>query len=491
MKPLDILSVSAEVAPFAKTGGLADVCNALPQGLLQAGHRARAVMPFYGRVRARFEKDELPPLVEGLEEIAFELGDRRHVAAVRETTLPGSEVPLRLIDMPDAFGGDAIYTDGDDEALRFVAFCRAVIAMCQWEGRAPDVLHCHDWHAGLLPLLLKGMYAWDELFAKTRTVLTIHNLGYQGVVPAEQIGRLGLEPIRKLLHQDELRGGRFSCLLHGLMYADVLTTVSETYAREIRTEEHGMGLEGILESRKDRLFGIVNGIDPAVWNPETDTLITENYTRADRSGKASCKRALTKRFKLELGKTTPLFGIVSRLTPQKGFELLPAVLPVFLHREDMALVVLGSGDERHERYFDWLAQSFPGRVGFHCGYDEALAHEIEAGCDVFLMPSRYEPCGLNQLYSLAYGTVPIVRKTGGLADTVSNWDPETGKGTGFVFEDFEARALQDAIRRCLDAWSFDKAWQRLVDNGMAMDWSWEKQVEHYEELYRRLLAEKA
>lgn len=483
MKPLEILSVSAEIAPFAKTGGLADVCNALPKGLTSAGHRAIAVMPLYGRVRKSAAKIEP---IAGLERIEFEIAGRQIDCSVKRTTMPGSDVEVRLIDAPEFFGGDEIYGGGDREGDRFVVFCRAVIAMCQWEGRAPDVFHCHDWHAALLPLMLKGLFAWDQLFATSKTVLTIHNLGYQGVVPASRLGELGLEDVRSLLHQDELARGRFSFLLHGLMYADLLTTVSETYAREIRTPEHGMGLETVLEARKDSLVGIVNGIDKAVWNPEIDEVIAARYSRADRSGKAECKKALVERFALELGPTTPIFGIVSRFTAQKGFELLPDVLPIFMHRDDMALVVLGSGEERHERYFDWIAKSFPGRVGFHCGYDDALAHRIEAGADVFLMPSRYEPCGLNQLYSLAYGTVPIVRRTGGLADTVVDWNPETGEGNGFVFDDFAAPSLQDAIRRCLDAWKFDKAWARLQDNGMAVDWSWERQIQRYVEVYARL-----
>ncbi|MCB9919745.1 MAG: glycogen synthase GlgA [Planctomycetes bacterium] len=481
MDPLEILSVSSEVAPFAKTGGLADVCNALPAGLARHGERARAVMPFYGRVRKAVRAKPVP----GLQSLRFEMGGKDYGASVHRTTLPGSKTEVLLVDVPDLFDGDAIY-DGDRDAQRFIAFSRAVIALMQWEGRAPDILHCHDWHTALLPLFLKKAYQWDRLFEHTRTVLTIHNLGYQGVVPASHIGALGLEPIRSALHQDELAQGRFSCLLHGILYADVLTTVSKTYAREIRTPEHGMGLDRVLEARKDSLFGIVNGIDDRVWNPRTDTAIAATYDAEDRSGKVLCKKDLAKHFGLELGPTTPLFGIVSRLTPQKGFELLPDVLPVFLQREDMALVVLGSGDERHERYFAWLEDAFPGRVGFHRGYDDELAHRIEAGADAFLMPSRYEPCGLNQLYSLAYGTIPIVRRTGGLADTVIDWNPETGVGNGFVFDDFTSAALQQAMRRCLDAWKFDKGWARLQENAMAVDFSWDTQILEYVALYERL-----
>lgn len=483
MKPLEILSVSSELAPFAKTGGLADVCNALPDALVRQGVKARAVLPFYGRLRGQV----MAKPVQGLGVLRFELAGREYSAAIHETTLPGSEVVVLLVDLPELFAGQAIY-EGDRDALRFTAYCRAVVALMQWEGRAPDVLHCHDWHTSLLPLFLKKAFAWDRLFADTKTVLTIHNLGYQGLVAASRIGELGLEPVRAALHQDELAQGRFSMLLHGLLYADVLTTVSKTYALEIRTKEHGMGLEGILEQRRDSLVGIVNGIDDRIWSPAVDTHIVDNYDREDRTGKVVCKRDLVRHFGLTLGPTTPLFGVVSRLTAQKGFELLPDVLPVFLQREDMALVVLGSGDERHERYFTWLQGAFKGRVAFHRGYDDALAHRIEAGTDVFLMPSRYEPCGLNQLYSLAYGTIPVVRRTGGLADTVVDWDPETGVGNGFVFDDFTSAGLQGALRRCLDAWKFDKAWARLVDNAMAVDFSWDKQVLEYIALYERLVA---
>ena len=312
------------------------------------------------------------------------------------------------------------------------------------------MIHCNDWHTGLLPLYLKVGYGWDRLFARTRTVLTIHNIGYQGVFGAAVADELGFDEHRELLHQEDLAEGRLSFLKTGLMYADALTTVSETYAREIQTEEFAMGLQDILRARSESLVGIVNGIDYTEWDPETDPQIARNYSVDDLQGKHECKRALLEEMELPFDPEVPVLGIVSRLTMQKGFELLPDILPVLLRRYDMRLVVLGSGEEKYEQYFGWLAHAFGSKVAFRDGYDEALAHRIEAGSDAFLMPSRYEPCGLNQMYSLRYGTPPIVRHTGGLADTVEAYDPETGQGTGFVFHDFSPDALFEAIVRALE-----------------------------------------
>ena len=271
------------------------------------------------------------------------------------------------------------------------------------------------------------------------------------------------------------------------MYADGLTTVSETYAREIQTEEFGMGLEGLLRERSDRLVGIVNGVDYAEWNPATDPLIPHNYSADDLAGKARNKTELLRRFELPEDPDVPLLGVVSRLAPQKGFELLPDALAVLLHRDPVRLVVLGSGEERYEKYFWWLRDTFPDNVGFHAGYDNELAHWIEAGADLFLMPSRYEPCGLNQMYSLKYGTVPLVRKTGGLADTVHPFDAANGTGTGFLFEDFDSNALLDTIRGALEVYRDPDAWLRLVRNGMGEDYSWDRQGKHYVDLYERLI----
>jgi starch synthase len=317
-------------------------------------------------------------------------------------------------------------------------------------------------------------------------VLTIHNIGYQGTIAADKLGDLNLENDAQRLHQEDLYAGKINFLKTGLLYADALTTVSETYAREIQTAELGMGLEGLLQARSGALRGIVNGVDYDVWDPRHDELIAARYSAKELQGKQDCKHALLERHKIPAKPEVPVFGIVSRLTAQKGFELVSDSMAVLLQREDVRLVVLGSGEEKYERLFRWLQETFPKKVAYTTGYDERQSHSIEAGADMFLMPSRYEPCGLNQMYSLRYGTVPIVRKTGGLADTVSEWNGRRGEGTGFLFEPFRSDALLDAMRRALAVWRDPKSWRKLVQNGMAQDFSWEKQVQLYEALYTQL-----
>lgn len=481
--PLKICLVSAEVAPFAKTGGLADVTAALGRHLGKRGHDVRVVMPLYRRVLEG--KWKLEP-VAGLQDIPIQLGNRRTWFSISTTTLPDSQTRVWFVRCPDLYDRAGIYTQDADEHLRFVLLNRAAIELCQWSRWAPDVFHVNDWHASLVPLYLRTVYAWDKLFAETRTVLTIHNIGYQGVVSADKLADLGLENEARFLHQDHLREGRINFLETGLLYADALTTVSQTYAREIQTAEFGMGLEGLLQSRRGALRGIVNGVDYDVWDPRNDTLIAEQYSPQDLRGKVACRRALLAKHGLSAADDVPVFGIVSRLTAQKGFELCSDALPVVLQRQDVRLVVLGSGEEKYEQLFRWLQQTFPKKVVYTTGYDEKQSHAIEAGADMFLMPSRYEPCGLNQMYSLRYGTVPIVRRTGGLADTVREWNPRTSEGTGFVFDAFRADALLDALGRALATWRDKQAWRKLVQNGMAQDFSWEKQVQLYEQLYAQL-----
>jgi starch synthase len=494
MRALKIALVASEAAPFAKTGGLADVVTALARALHRAGHDVRVVLPCYGKLREA--NVELAP-VEGLA-LQLEFPGRSLTAGVRSAVLPGSEradgtpLAVEFIDCPALYHRADYYTSDPDEPLRWAAFCRATLMLFQSTGWAPDVVHCNDWHTGLIPLYLRTWFAWDALFAGTRTLLSIHNIGYQGAFPAEVVGELGLTDQRGMFHQEHLAQGRVSFLETGILFASWLSTVSETYAREIRAAEYGMGLEGLLQARADHLVGIVNGVDVREWDPATDPLIPHSFSAEDPSGKALCKAALLARMHLAptaAGGGAPVFGIVSRMTAQKGFELLTDILPVLLQREDMRVVVLGSGEERHERYFQWLRDTFPTKVGVHLGYDNELAHCIEAGADVFVMPSRYEPCGLNQMYSLRYGTVPLVRSTGGLADTVQRWDPETRTGTGFVFYEFTPDAFFRTLEHALETWRDRAAWTLLMQNGMAQDFSWERQSLHYVDLYRRILGE--
>jgi len=476
--------VSSEVAPFAKTGGLADVAAAVTRFLGREGHDVRLLMPFYECIRAGDWKIEPDPRLAGID---VPMGEQTFRCSISRVALPDSDVEVLLLDCPQLYGRDRLYGYDSDEYLRFGVLSRAAPVLCQWMEWAPDIIHLNDWHTALTSLYLKAEQGWDELFAKTKTLLTLHNIAYQGVFPESVLGELGLEQHRELLHQDDLEQGQINFLKTGILYADALTTVSETYAREIQTPDFGMGLQEMLKARSDSLFGIINGVDYGEWSPETDELIAQKYSAADLEGKVANKRALLEAFDLAYDERAPLLGIVTRLAAQKGLELLMEVLPVVLKESDARLVVLGSGDEKYEKYFQWLRDAFPEQAGFYRGYHNELAHQIEAGADVFLMPSRYEPCGLNQMYSLRYGTVPVVRRTGGLADTVEPFDAATGKGTGFVFDEFSGQALLDSIREALVVWKDRAAWKQLVQNGMARDFSWDRQGKHYLELYRRLI----
>lgn len=483
MKRLRLCLVTAEIAPFAKTGGLADVAAALARLFDERGYDVRVFTPLYPQVSAVAELTPVPRL----QDVGLTMGPRALWFSVSTALLPRSRVRVHFVRCPNLYARPTIYTEDPDEHLRFALLQRAALESCQWLQWSPDVVHCHDWHTGLVPLYLRTVYAWDRLFERTRTVLTIHNLPHQGVFPASVVDELGLANERRFLHQEDLAANRVSFLKTGLLYADELTTVSETYAREIQTPEQGAGLDPILRARADHLHGILNGVDYAEWDPATDPLIPQRYSSADLAGKAACKRALMERMGLAPGERAPLFGVVSRLWQQKGPELIAGAFRGDLLRHgDLRLAVLGSGDRRYEDMFTRLVAEFPGKVAFHRGFDNSLAHQIEAGSDLFLMPSLYEPAGLNQMYSLKYGTIPIVRRTGGLADTVRQYDPASGEGTGFLFDDFRPEALLGAVRHALEIHGDPKAWTRLVRNAMAEDFSWGRSVERYAALFEGL-----
>ncbi len=488
--PLRIAIAASECAPFAKTGGLADVAAALARALWKRGHDVRLFVPYYRAIDSSGleTKDDLAPF-------SLEFPGGSIAVETRTAPLPNSEndagepLLVEFVNAPDLYGRDSYYTDDVDEPLRWAAFSRAVIEACQRKNWSPDVIHINDWHTGLLPLYLRTTYAWDDLFRNTRTLLSIHNLGYQGFFPVEAIEAVGLESARELFHQERLEEGVVNFLETGILHASWLSTVSETYAREIQTEEHGAGLDSLLRSRSDHLVGIVNGVDYGEWSPDVDPHIAAQFGPDDLSGKRVCRDALLDELGLAANPEGPVMGIISRMTAQKGFELLPDILPVLLQGVDMRLVVLGSGEPSHERYFKWLHERLPRKVGLHVGYDNALSHRIEAGSDMFLMPSQYEPCGLNQMYSLRYGTVPLVRATGGLADTVERYDPDHGEGTGFVFYDFDSSALHDTLRHALDVWRDQDIWRTMQVRGMRVDFSWDVQVRRYEDLYAAVMAE--
>ncbi len=473
--PLKIAFLAAETAPFAKTGGLGDVAGALPRYLHRAGHDVRPFLPWYGSL----DLAEEPRPVPFAQDVPVRLGRWDFRFSLYATPLPGEDLPVHLVSCPPLFGRREIYSSQGDEHLRFALFTRAAVESCQRMGFSPHAFHVNDWHTALLPLYLRTHYSWDALFRRTRTVLTLHNLAYQGVFPEWAVDDLDLSGFRGLLHQEDLRAGRVSFLKTGLLHADTVTAVSETYAREIRTPEHGFGLDGILRARGASVVGIANGIDTAIWSPERDTLIPFPYSATHMAGKRRCRADLLRSLGLLPSPRGPVLGMVTRLTAQKGIDLVAAVLPDLIAAADVRFVVLGGGDPDHVEFFRALQRRFPGKAAFRTGRDEGLAHRIEAGADLFLMPSLFEPCGLNQMYSQRYGTPPVVRRTGGLADTVTHFDARTGTGTGFVFEHHTPAGLEWAVKEALRVWGDRAAWERLQANAMAMDFSWEKQAAKY------------
>lgn len=476
-----ILFVTAEVAPFSKTGGLADVAEALPEALQGIGHDPMVVSPFYSRVH------------EGNHRL------HRVFESVPITLLGGKSFDAYLaedgrnwfIDYPRFYDRAGIYRNDGDEHLRFLFLTHAALELCRRRSWSPDIAHANDWHTGFLPLFLRSTYQSDPVLAQTRSIFTIHNLAYQGVFGAEVAGALSMGTKSYLLHQDHLREGRLSFMEHALMYADAITTVSPTYAREIQTPEYGVGLDGILRYRSGDLYGILNGIDTTVWNPRTDPRIPVNYSETSLEAKVANKGALLERAGLVASPNQMTVGIVSRLTGQKGVELMIRPLARRLESGHITFVGLGSGENRYEQALTWLASTFPSSAHFQQGYDEDMAHLIEAGADVFLMPSRYEPSGLNQMYSLAYGTPPIVRRTGGLADSVTHYDSGSGEGTGFVFDHYTEVGLAWALDQALATYPNRAQWERLQRNGMSEDNSWERRANEYDHLYRKVIGNRS
>jgi len=485
--PLKILFVSSEAVPFAKTGGLGDVVGALPREVGRLGHAVRLVIPRYGTIDGT---------AHGLKEwgrIAVPTAAGVVSAVVEEGRLPGSDVQVFTIGHDPFFDRQGFYgeagADYPDNLERFAFFCRAtmelLLAFSKVSPWTPDVLHAHDWQAALSVVYLRSLYAKRPEFAKLRSILTVHNLGYQGLFPAVAFPKTGLGP--ELFTPKTLEFfGQANLLKGGLVFADHLTTVSPTYSREIQTPELGFGLDGVLLERKDRLSGVVNGIDTEVWNPATDSHLPAHYSYSDLAGKRRCKEALQRELSLPV-REVPLLAVISRFTSQKGLDLVAAVLPELM-RLDVQVALLGTGDPTLELQFQSFRMRYPDRIGVRIGFDDALAHAIEAGSDLFLMPSRYEPCGLSQLYSLRYGTVPIVRRTGGLADTVVAYTPRTaadGQATGFAFNDATPEALLTTILLALRVYADRAEWTGLMKAGMDTDVSWARSAEAYVALYSR------
>jgi starch synthase len=473
---LRILFAASEGLPFSKTGGLADVIEALPKALVAQGHELAVVLPRYRGIKTSMVI---------MPSVTIPLGGRLRFPSIADGTMLNG-VRYFFVDDPGYFDRDGIYgnSTGDfpDNAERYSEFCRAVIEIAKHVWPA-DVIHCHDWQTALVPTLMRSLYSTDPLVKDIPVIFTVHNLGYQGQFAAAVLGRAGIPP--EVYNPAGLEYyGDVNLLKGGLVYSDYLTTVSKKYAEEIQTPEFGYGLDGVVRSRRDHVVGILNGVDYSVWNPEKDKLLAATYSAKDLTGKHACKKELLEIFGLSPEyETRPVLGIVSRFADQKGFDLIAAVAPELM-QEDVILTVLGTGERRYEELFDTLANEFPGRVGVRIGYDNELAHKIEAGADMFLMPSRYEPCGLNQIYSLKYGTVPIVRATGGLDDTVESFDVQHGTGTGFKFEPYTGAALLDTIRLALHHFADERIWKRIQLNGMSKDFSWKRPASEYAKLYK-------
>ncbi len=464
--------VSSEAAPLARTGGLGDVVGALPSSLQTVGDSAAVVIPRYGSIDLRGAR-------RVYDRLAVYLGPALYTVSIYQST---AEYPLYMVDCPPLYERAGLYgesgADYPDNHIRFAVFCRAALGVARYLFPC-DILHCHDWQAGLAPAYLKSTYATDPTFMGTKTLFTIHNLGFQGLFPVRALAETAIDPA--LFRPDGLEFfGRVSYIKSGISFADALNTVSPTYAREIQTPELGFGLDGALRARAAVLSGILNGADYREWDPETDPLIPARFSAEDLSGKAVCKEHLLREFDLPAAEADrPLIGMVTRLTAQKGVDLvLDAAADIVGAGANM--VVLGSGNPAYEALFQRMPADFPGRVATRIGFDNRLAHLIEAGADIFLMPSQYEPCGLNQIYSLHYGTVPVVRATGGLDDTI---DSETG----FKFAGYSGAALIAAVRQALTAFENGDEWLARMRRGMARDFSWKTSASQYSALYRRLL----
>lgn len=476
-----ILMVASEAIPFAKTGGLADVLGALPAALVRLGHAVDVVMPRYRSVTQGRPAGG----------VTVTMGDRVLEAGLFELEADG--VRRVFVDRPEYYDRDYLYgvgnQDYEDNPERFAFLCRAALDWAAGNGARYDVVHSHDWQAGLVATLLATEYRSHPALGGVPGVFTIHNIAYQGNFAPEWLPVLGLG--WNLMRIDALEyWGKISFLKAGVMFSRLITTVSPRYALEIQTPEFGFGFDGILRHRARDLVGILNGIDYHQWDPERDVHLPEPFSASNLKGKETAKRAVLATYGIPASEATlarPLVAMISRLVDQKGFDLVAGVADALPHL-DATFVVLGTGERRYEEMFRYLARRYPDRIGARIGFDEALAHRIEAGADLFLMPSRFEPCGLNQMYSLRYGTVPLVRATGGLADTVRNYDPRTGEGTGFTFEDYSPRALLGTLRWALGIYKDRETWRRIQTAGMREDNSWDASARRYVQVYERAQA---
>ncbi len=476
---MHIAFAASECVPFSKTGGLADVVGALPRALAALGHQVTVYVP-------RYRQTKLTDPQTVVRSITIPFDDKYRFCSV---VTAGSSAGIRFyfVDYPPYFDRDALYGspagDYPDNAERFALFSRAVIEASKVLG-VPQVFHCHDWQTALVPVMLRTLYAEDSVFREVATVFTIHNMGYQGLFPPDTLPLLML-PWELLSISKMEFFGRVNFLKGALVLSDFVTTVSKKYSQEIQTTEYGFGLDGVLRDRAATVTGILNGVDYEEWSPQTDKFTVAKYSPQDLSGKLRCKQDLLHAFGVaNADANVPVIGIVSRFAAQKGFDLIAQIMDR-LALEEMIVVALGAGDKPYEQMFLRFNKQFPNKIAVKVAYDNAIAHKIEAGADMFLIPSRYEPCGLNQIYSLKYGTVPIVRATGGLDDTVDPWDARTGRGTGFKFSDYTGEALLATVKQALLAYRDPSSWQTLMRNGMGRDFSWGASAREYGKIYDR------
>ncbi|GJQ63845.1 MAG: glycogen synthase [Melioribacteraceae bacterium] len=491
-KKLKILFVTSEVVPFIKTGGLADVSSALPQKLQELGHQVRIVVPKYGAIDER--KFKIHEVVR-LKDLTTNVGDKEVTFSLRSSFLVGKKtrVQIYFLDNEEYFGSrHSLYADPltgedfEDNEERFILLAKSVFELINKLGWIPDIIHCNDWQCGLIPAYLKTIYKDEENLKDVKTLFTIHNLSYQGEFPAASFEKTELPKSYKN-DKGVMQGGQLNFMKSALRFADVINTVSERYAEEICTREYSVGLQNALKDQKENLYGIINGIDDTLWNPENDKNIAKKYSIKNIEAKIDNKKALAEKFGFEFKENVPVVGIISRLYESKGFDLLMESFDELMQR-DIHVILLGAGDKKYHRFFEEAFGKYMDKFSCYLGFDDQLAHLIEAGSDMFLMPSRYEPCGLNQMYSLVYGTVPIVRETGGLADTVDDFDPKEQTGNGFVFKKYDKKDMLAAVDRAVKLFNEDqKAWMKIVKNGMKSNFSWLNSSKKYVDLYKKVI----
>ncbi|MCU0651241.1 MAG: glycogen synthase GlgA [Candidatus Omnitrophica bacterium] len=462
---MKIVMCASEVVPFAKTGGLADVAGALPAALEKAGHEVIVVMPGYKQAHAQ-AASKIKQVRQGLSFASI-----------------GNAIKVYFIDHDFYFNRDALYGDksGDyiDNIERFSYFSRRALELLKEIDFKADIIHCHDWQSALVPVYLRSSaYSTDPFYKSMRTVFTIHNIGYQGIFSKDEFPKLGLSwnffDMESLEYYDNV-----NFLKGGIAFSDVINTVSDTYSKEIRTKEFGFGMEGILDKRKDSVFGIINGLDYSIWDPAKDTFIPKQFSAKDLSGKAACKEDLQKLCKFPVKKNIPLVGCVSRLAQQKGFDIVAEGIDKMC-KMDLQIVILGTGDAKYHQIMESMVKKYPKVISLHLKFDDSLAHKIYAGSDIFLMPSRYEPCGLGQMISMKYGTLPLAFKTGGLADTVNS-------GNGFVFDKYSSDELIKTVKKSLTAYQSADKWSKLVSAAMKCDFSWLESAKKYTQLYEKAI----